>query len=95
MLHPPFLLDGPEYSPRESEQAHETGAKENSEGWFVTPEGRILMPEDSPGPGKAGARHHPFGQNLPTKTITQIPGHSPIGDFNSVGQQVLPVLCPT
>jgi hypothetical protein len=77
-------------------QSHETGVKENSEDWFITPEGRILIPEkDSPRPGMAGTQHHPFGQNRSTKTITQIPGHSLIGDFNSVSQQGLPVLCPT
>jgi hypothetical protein len=41
----PVLPDRQEYSPQEREQAHETGAKENSEGWFITPEGRVLMPE--------------------------------------------------
>jgi hypothetical protein len=39
------LLDRPEYSPQEREHAHERGAKENSEGWFITLEGRILIPE--------------------------------------------------
>jgi hypothetical protein len=32
----PALQDRPEYSPREREQAHETGAKKNSESWFIT-----------------------------------------------------------
>jgi hypothetical protein len=32
------LPDWPVYSPQEREQAHETGAKENSEGWFITQE---------------------------------------------------------
>jgi hypothetical protein len=41
----PVLPDWPEYSPQEREHAHETGAKENSEGWFVTPEERLLIPE--------------------------------------------------
>jgi hypothetical protein len=41
----PVFPGRPEYSPQETEQAHETGAKENSEGWFITPEGRILIPE--------------------------------------------------
>jgi hypothetical protein len=39
------LPDQPEYSPQEREQAHEAGATENSEGWFITLEGRILLPE--------------------------------------------------
>jgi hypothetical protein len=39
------VLDRPAYSPQDREQAYETGAKENSEGWFITPEGRTLIPE--------------------------------------------------
>jgi hypothetical protein len=42
---PSLSFQTPEYSPQEREQAHETGAKENSEGWFITLEGRILIPE--------------------------------------------------
>jgi hypothetical protein len=41
----PVLPDRLEYSPQEREQAHETRAKENSEGWFITLEGRTLIPE--------------------------------------------------
>jgi hypothetical protein len=41
----PVLLDWPEYSPQEREQAHKTGAKENSEGLFITLGERILIPE--------------------------------------------------
>jgi hypothetical protein len=32
-------------SPQEREQVYKTGAKENSEGWFITLEERILIPE--------------------------------------------------
>jgi hypothetical protein len=32
---------------QERGEAHETGAKENSEGWFTTPEGRILITENT------------------------------------------------
>jgi hypothetical protein len=45
-------------------------------------------------PGKAGTWHHSFGQNLPTRTVTKTPGHSPIGNSNSVGQQDLSALRP-
>jgi hypothetical protein len=44
----PVLLDRPEYSPQEREQTHEMGAKENSKGWFITLEGRVLTPERQP-----------------------------------------------
>jgi hypothetical protein len=40
----PVLPYLPEYSTQEREQAHEIGAKGNSEGWFITPKGRILIP---------------------------------------------------
>jgi hypothetical protein len=43
----PVLLDRPEYSPQEREQAMKQ-AKENSEGWFVTLEGRILYQKRQP-----------------------------------------------
>jgi ribonuclease HI len=43
------LPDRPEYSPQEREQAHKTGAKENSKGWFITLEERILIPEEAAG----------------------------------------------
>jgi hypothetical protein len=46
-------------------------------------------------PGKAGTQHHPFGQNLPTRTVTKISGHYLIGNSNSVGQQGLSMLHPT
>jgi hypothetical protein len=39
------LLDQSEYRPQEREQAHNTGAKENSEVLFITLEGRSLMLE--------------------------------------------------
>jgi hypothetical protein len=41
----PVLPDQPEYSSQKKEQAHKTGAKENSESWFITTEGMILIPE--------------------------------------------------
>jgi hypothetical protein len=53
----PVLQDRPEYSPQEREQAHETGAKENSESWFITPEGRILIPEKT-APGLVRLAHN-------------------------------------
>jgi hypothetical protein len=39
-----LFTDGSQ-SPQEREQAHKTGAKENSKGWFITLEGRILISE--------------------------------------------------
>jgi hypothetical protein len=52
----PVLLDQPEYSPHDREQTHETGAKENSEGWFITLEGKILIPKKS-APGLVRLAH--------------------------------------
>jgi hypothetical protein len=39
-----LFTDGSQ-SPQEREQVYKTGAKENSEGWFITLEERILIPE--------------------------------------------------
>jgi hypothetical protein len=41
----------------EREQSHETGVKENSEDWFITPEGRILIPEKT-APGLVWLAHN-------------------------------------
>jgi hypothetical protein len=57
-------------------------AKENAEGWFVTPEVRILIPEKT-APGLVRLAHNkPIWTKPPTKTVTQIPGHSLMGNFN-------------
>jgi hypothetical protein len=77
------------------EQAHETGSKENSEGRFITPEGRILIP------GKTAPCLVRLVHNITHlgKTSLQRLLHKylviPIGNFNSVSQQGLPVLYPT
>jgi hypothetical protein len=53
----PVHLDRPEYSPQEREEAPEIGAKENSEGWFTTPGGRILISEKT-APGLVRLTHN-------------------------------------
>jgi hypothetical protein len=69
-------------------------AKENSEDWFITPKGRILIAEKT-APGLVRLAHDITHLGKTSLQITQMPGHSPISDFNSVGQQVLPALRPT
>jgi hypothetical protein len=92
----PVLPDQPEYSPQEREQACEAGAKENSEGWFITREGGILLPEKTAlGP----VREHmtsPIWAKPPYKNYyTNTWSFLPIGDFNSVSQPGLSMLPPT
>jgi hypothetical protein len=47
MLHPPCPPRPAKVLPKEREQAYKALVKENSEGWFITPEGKILIPENA------------------------------------------------
>jgi hypothetical protein len=63
--------------------------KKNSEGWLITPEGRILTPE------KAAAGLVRLTHNITHlgKTFLQELLQKQLGNSNSAGQQGLPALC--
>jgi hypothetical protein len=64
-------------------------AKENSEGWLITLEGRILIPEKT-ALGLVRLVHNitHLGKTS-LQRLTQIPVHSPIGNFNSASKACL------